>query len=188
MEFRSESNRPEQHEYAQGDFKTTIDIYEDLINKHNGKLETTKTDSEDFYEKIQSYKDGQLLESIIKRYEIDIDKKQVKEIESDIVDMTEVPTNLTEAYSMIKQIENDFDQRPAVIKKAFNNNIGEYINGIQSGELQKQLDKYQGTTKTKPVTLEEKSNNTTSSAINEETIKQIVAEQIKQNVGGNGNV
>lgn len=186
MEFKSESNRPIPHQYAQNGFKKTIDIYEDLINKHNGKLETKQTDSEDFYEKIQSYKDSQLLESIIKRYEIDIDKKQVKEIQSDIVDMTQLPQSLTEAYSMLKQIENDFDSRPAVIKKAFNNNIGEYIAGIQNGELEKVLQKYSGETIQNQVKEEPRQAQT----LTEDAIKQLVAETIKNNVsnGGNDNV
>ena len=41
-----------------GDFEPRpLNKYEDIINKNNGKLETKITDKEDFYEKIQSYKD-----------------------------------------------------------------------------------------------------------------------------------
>ena len=109
MEYKSETNRPAKHQYAQGGFKKTIDQYEELLNPKTGKMETKVTDTIDVYEKIQSHKDAQLLESIIKRYEIDIDKNQVKEIHEDIVDMTAIPETMTEAYSMIKQIENEFN-------------------------------------------------------------------------------
>lgn len=185
MEYRSETNRPKQHEYAQGGFKKVIDKYEDLLNPKTGKLETKVTDKEDFYEKIQSYKDAQLLDSIIKRYEIDIDKKQVKEIQEDIVDMTNIPQTMTEAYAMIKQVENEFDQRPAEIKKAFNNNVGEYVAGIQNGKLKEVLNKYQGVKET-PKTLEELNKQVTvqQPIINQEQISKLVQEQIEKSIKG----
>lgn len=183
MEFKSETNRPTPHEYAQNNFSKYIEVYEDLINKRSGKIETTVTDREDFYEKIQSHKDSQLLESIIKRYEIDIDKKQVKEIEQDIVDMTAIPQTITEAYSMIKQIENDFDERPSQIKKIFNNNIGEYIAGIQDGRLKQALDKYQNKTPNDDTEKKEEIKKDNQVIVNQETISEIVKQQIAQTLG-----
>ena len=72
------------------------------------------------------------------------------------------------------------------IKKAFNNNIGEYIAGIQNGELEKVLQKYSGETMQKQVKEEPRQAQT----LTEDAIKQLVAETIKNNVnnGGNDNV
>lgn len=190
--YLSETNRPKQHQYAQGGFKKTIEKYEDLLNPKTGKIETKVTDVEDFYEKIQSHKDAQILESIIKRYEIDIDKEQVKEIEQDIVDMTEIPESMTEAYSMIKQVEKEFDERPAEIKKAFNNNVGEYVAGIQNGRLKQVVEEYQNKNskaKKQAPTLEELNNVQQpvqqQTLVNQETIQKMVEEQIKNSLGGN---
>lgn len=190
--YLSETNRPKQHQYAQGGFKKTIEKYEDLLNPKTGKIETKVTDVEDFYEKIQSHKDAQILESIIKRYEIDIDKEQVKEIEQDIVDMTAIPETMTEAYSMIKQVEKEFDERPAEIKKAFNNNVGEYVAGIQNGRLKQVVEEYQnknGKAKKQAPTLEEinkvQQPVQQQTLVNQETIQKMVEEQIKNSLGGN---
>ena len=192
MEYKSETNRPQQHQYAQGGFKKVINKYEDLLNPKTGKLETKVTDKEDFYEKIQSHKESQLLESIIKRYEIDIDKEQVKEIQEDIVDMSAIPETMTEAYAMIKQVETEFDQRPAEIKKAFNNNVGEYVAGIQNGKLKEVLNKYQGIKK-ETKTLDELNKQVQvpvqAQTISQEAISKMVQEQIEKSIqGGNVNV
>lgn len=192
MKYRSETNRPQQHKYSQGGFKKVIDKYEDLLNPKTGKMETKVTDREDFYEKIQSHKEAQELDNIIKRYEIDIDKEQVKEIQDDIVDMSAIPETMTEAYAMIKQVENEFDQRPAEIKKAFNNNVGEYVAGIQNGKLKEVLNKYQGI-KEEPKKLEELNKQiqvpVQTPTINQEAITKMVQEQIEKSIqGGNVNV
>ena len=192
MEYRSETNRPKQHQYAQGGFKKEINKYEDLLNPKTGKIETKVTDIEDFYEKIQSHKDAQLLDSIIKRYEIDIDKEQVKEIQEDIVDMSAIPETMTEAYAMIKQVETEFDQRPAEIKKAFNNNVGEYVAGIQNGKLKEVLNKYQGIkkeTKTQDELNKQIQVPVQAPTISQEAISKMVQEQIEKSIqGGNVNV
>lgn len=191
--YLSETNRPKKHQYAQGGFKKTIEKYEDLLNPKTGKIETKIIDVEDFYEIIQSHKDAQILESIIKRYEIDIDKKQIKEIEEDIIDMTAIPKTMTEAYSIIKQVEKEFDDRPVEIKRAFNNNVGEYVAGIQNGRLKQVLEEYQnknGKAKKKAPTLEEQNNiqhPVQQTLVNQETIAKMVEEQIKNNLGGINN-
>ena len=193
MEYKSEWNRPKQHEYAQGNFKKVIDVYEDLLNPNTGKMETKVTDKVDVYQKIQSHKEAQELESIIKRYEIDIDENQIKEIQNDIVDMTTMPTTMTEAYSMIKQVENEFEQRPAEIKRAFNNNVGEYVAGIQNGKLKEILSSYENKNKKQEVKTEELNVQQqpvqAPAAISQEQISAMVQEQINKTIqGGNVNV
>ena len=193
MEYRSETNRPKQHEYAQGGFKKVINKYEDLLNEKTGKMETKITDKIDVYEKIQSHKDSQLLESIIKRYEIDIDKNQVKEIHEDIIDMTAMPETMTEAYSMIKQVENEFNERPAEIKRAFNNNVGEYVAGIQNGKLKEVVTAYENKNKKTKAPqgqkLEELNKTVQEPVINQADIQKLVQEQIAKTIaGGNDNV
>ena len=203
MEYKSEWNRPKKHEYAQGGFKKVIDVYEDLLNPKTGKMETKVTDKVHVYEKIQSHKDAQELESIIKRYEIDIDKNQIKEINDDIIDMTAIPETMTEAYSMIKQVENEFNERPAEIKKAFNNNVGEYVAGIQNGKLREVVTAYENKNKKVKApqgqTLEELNKKVQAPVqaqvqkqvpeISQEQISAMVQEQINKTIqGGNVNV
>lgn len=138
MEFKSLVNLHPQHAFAEGGFKKTVDVYEDLINSKTGKLETKKTKEEPFYEKIQEMKESQILENIIKRYNIDLNENHITEIQEEIVDMTKMPGDLIETYAVTKKLESMFNETTADIKNHFKDFAG-FLSSFQKGTLESEL-------------------------------------------------
>lgn len=138
MEFKSLVNLHEPHKFAEGDFKKTFDVYEDIINPKTGKLETKKTKEEPFYEKIQAAKDSQILDNIIKRYNIDLNQKHITEINEEIVDMTNMPEDLIETYALTTKLQTMFNESTADIKNHFKDFAG-FLQSFQKGTLKSEL-------------------------------------------------
>lgn len=138
MEFKSCINPHKQHQFAEGGFKKTVDVYEDIINSKTGKLETKKTKEEPFYEKIQEMKESQTLENIIKRYNIDLNEKHITEINQEIIDMTTLPEDLIETYAVTKNLETMYNETTADIKNHFKDFAG-FLRSFQNGTLKSEL-------------------------------------------------
>ncbi len=138
MDFKSCVNPHQKHEFAEGGFRKTIDVYEDIINPKTGKLETQKTKEEPFYEKIQEMKESQELDKIIKRYNIDLNDKHITEITDEIVDMTNMPQDLIETYAVTKKLESMFNESTADIKNHFKDFAG-FLSSFQKGSLKSEL-------------------------------------------------
>lgn len=138
MEFKSLTNLHEPHKFAEGGFKKTFDVYEDIINPKTGKLETKKTKEEPFYEKIQAAKDSQILENIIQRYNIDLNNKHITEINEEIVDMTKMPEDLIETYALTTKLQTMFNETTAEIKNHFKDFAG-FLQSFQKGTLKSEL-------------------------------------------------
>ena len=146
--FRSELNRPAQHMYAQGNFRKDMDQYEELIDKHTGKMKLEITDKIPFDDQIQEHKSSVTLDSLLERYKIDLSKKAITEISEDITDMTVMPQDALECYSMIHEAEKNFQDTTKEFKAEFNNNFGEYLKGFSNGKTQAVVDKYNKKLKT----------------------------------------
>lgn len=140
--FRSELNRPRPHMYAQGNFRKDMDQYEELIDKHTGKMVLEITDKIPFDDQIQEHKSSVTLDSLLERYKIDLSKKAITEISEDITDMTIMPQDALECYSMIHEAEKNFQDSTKEFKAEFNNNFGEYLKGFANGKTQQVVDKY----------------------------------------------
>ena len=140
--FRSELNRPKPHMYAQGNFRKDMDQYEELIDKHTGKMVLEITDKIAFDDQIQEHKSSVTLDSLLERYKIDLSKKAITEISEDITDMTIMPQDALECYSMIHEAEKNFQDSTKEFKAEFNNNFGEYLKGFANGKTQRVVDKY----------------------------------------------
>lgn len=138
MEFKSLTNLHEPHKFAEGGFKKTFDVYEDIINPKTGKLETKKTKEEPFYEKIQAAKDSQILDNIIQRYNIDLNNKHITEINEEIVDMTNMPEDLIETYALTTKLQTMFNESTAEIKNHFKDFAG-FLQSFQKGTLKSEL-------------------------------------------------
>ena len=138
MEFKSLVNLHEPHKFAEGGFKKTFDVYEDIINPKTGKLETKKTKEEPFYEKIQAAKDSQILDNIIQRYNIDLNNKHITEINEEIVDMTKMPEDLIETYALTTKLQTMFNESTADIKNHFKDFAG-FLQSFQKGTLKSEL-------------------------------------------------
>lgn len=140
--FRSELNRPTPHMYAQGGFRKDMDQYEELIDKHTGKMKLEITDKIPFDEQIQEHKSSVTLDSLLERYKIDLSKKAITEISEDIIDMTVMPQDALECYSLIHEAEQNFMDTTKEFKAEFNSNFGEYLKGFRTGKTQQIVDKY----------------------------------------------
>lgn len=146
--FRSEINRPKPHMYAQGNFSKVMDQYEELIDTKTGKLKLEITDKIPFDDQIQEHKSSVTLDSLLERYKIDLSKKAITEISEDITDMTVMPQDALECYSMIHEAQMNFENTTKEFKAEFNNNFGEYLKGFSNGKTQAVVDKYHKKLKT----------------------------------------
>lgn len=155
MEFKSLVNLHEPHKFAEGGFKKTIDIYEDIVNPKTGKLETKKTGEENFYEKIQAMKESQELENIIKRYNINLNDNHITEIADEVVDMTNAPQDLIEAYAATKKLEKIFNETTSDIKNYFKD-FGGFLKSFQNGTLKRELQQLHSNKKVETKTPEVK--------------------------------
>lgn len=142
MLFKSELNRPEPHKYVQSGFRTDMDKYEELIDKHTGKMVLEITEKIPFDDQIQEHKNTVSLDSLLERYKIDLSKKAITEISEDITDMTIMPQDALECYSLIHEAEKNFADTTKEFKAEFNNNFGEYLKGFSTGKTQQIVDKY----------------------------------------------
>lgn len=142
MQFRSELNRPKPHQYAQKNFKKYLDVYEDVINEKTGIMETIMTDRIPVDEKIQESKDMVTLDSILERYKVDLSKQVIKEISEDVIDMTVMPQDALEAYSLINEAKKNFEETTSEFKKEFNNDFGQYVAGFKNGKTQEIINKH----------------------------------------------
>lgn len=138
--FKSLTNLPKPHEFAEGGFEKEIQKYEELINKKTGKLELVPTEKDNFYNRIQEQVEDQLLDTIIKRYKININDKHITQLNNEVVDMTQYPEDLLSAYALAHQMEKQFQESPADVKNYFKDFAG-YLKSFQNGTLREDLEK-----------------------------------------------
>lgn len=147
--FLSDTNRNEPHKYQQKGFKKVQDVYEDIYDEKLGRNVTTKTDTNLFYDEIQETKDSVYLPSILEKYKIDINKKALVEVDTNVIDMTEMPTDMNSMYALMRNQEMKFQKLPAELKKQFDNNYFNFINQMKTGETQQKIDSYNKEIRTK---------------------------------------
>ena len=147
--FLSDTNRNEPHKYQQRGFKKVQDVYEDIYDEKQGRNVTQKTDVDLFYDEIQETKDSVYLPSILEKYKIDINKKALVEVDTNVIDMTEMPTDMNSMYALMRNQEMKFQKLPAELKKQFDNNYFNFIEQMKTGETQQKIDSYNKEIRTK---------------------------------------
>ena len=147
--FLSDTNRNEPHKYQQKGFKKVQDVYEDIYDEKKGRMVTVKTDTNLFYDEIQETKDSVYLPSILEKYKIDINKKALVEVDTNVIDMTEMPTDMNSMYALMRNQEMKFMKLPAELKKQFDNNYFNFIEQMKTGETQQKIDSYNKEIRTK---------------------------------------
>ena len=125
-------------EFAEKNFKQTIDIYEEIIDKKTGESKVVKTGEENFYNKIQEMKEVSTLENIIKRYSIDLNDQHITEISNELIDMTNIPEDLIETYAMINKLENMYNGTSADVKNKFGTFAG-FLQAFKDGNVESKL-------------------------------------------------
>lgn len=124
--------------FSEGPFSKEIQKYEELIDKETGMKKLFATTKENFYNRIQEQVEDQLLDTIIKRYKVDLNDKHITEIQEDLVDMTQYPEDLLSAYALAHQLEQQFLKSPAEVKAKFGDFAG-YLKAFQNGTLANDL-------------------------------------------------
>lgn len=178
MHFITDTNRNDPHKYQQKGFKKVQEIYEDVYDEKSKRLVTKHTDNNLFYDEIQEAKDSTYLPSILERYKIDINKKALVEIDSNVVDMTEMPQDMTSMYILMRNQELKFNKLPAEVKKQFDNNYLTFLSEARTGEAQNKINQYNKEIKTKKGLNVEK---------NDESKKEIIKDGQPSNIQSSTN-
>lgn len=135
MEFYSYFNKPKRKQ--QSFTNTKQKVYKATFDKH-GKRNLVVDSEIDIYDKIQEYKDDCSLTNMFSKYGLSI-YDQLKDKEEQLVDLTNLPTNLMETMEIIDNAKHAFDVQSTAIKAKFNNNFKEFLAGAENGQLAKLL-------------------------------------------------
>lgn len=142
MNLYSPYNRQEPRKYAQKKFPKTQDVYEDIFDEKEKRLITKKTDVNLFYDEIQEATESVYLPSILEKYKIDINKKALIEIDTNVMDVRDMPTDMLGMMSFITNQQLKFQKLPAELKKQFNNNYITFLEAGKTGQAQKMIEEY----------------------------------------------
>lgn len=124
--------------FSEGPFSKEIQKYEELIDKKTGMKVLQATEKENFYNRIQEQVEDQLLDTIIKRYKVDLNDRHITDMKDEIVDMTQYPDDLLGVYALASQLEKQFKESPAEVKSKFGDFAG-YLRAFEKGTLASDL-------------------------------------------------
>lgn len=146
--FYSESNKPKTipmpkcSEYQE--------VYQEVLDKE-GKTKLKVIEKVNVYNKIQESKDSVVLANLLETYKLKVNENNLTKLDETVLDLTNLPKNLSETLNVIDNAKLVFDQTPGEIKSFFNNNFNEFLQGAQNGTLTSLLnEKYNRKTKTVP--------------------------------------
>lgn len=88
----------------------------------------------DIYEKIQEYANDTNLTNLFNKYGLSV-YDQLKKSEEQLIDLTNLPTNLMEAMKVIDDAKYCFDRQSKDIKQRFNNDFNQFIASSETGQL-----------------------------------------------------
>jgi len=111
-------------------------VYVKDIDKETGKRILREDAPVDIYDKIQEYAEETKLSNVFKRYNMTMTlKDNLKFDEKNIIDLTALPENLTEAMATIDNAKAIFDRQSTEIKQKFNNDFKQFIAGSENGQI-----------------------------------------------------
>lgn len=150
MEYYSFNHRPARKR-EKFDNKYQIE-YKKEINKQTGKVKLVEKNKVNIYDKIQEYAEETKLSNILQRYNVNM-LSQLKENETEIIDLTNMPENLLETMTAIKNAEYIWERQSKQTKAEFNNDFRQFIASLENGKMAQMLQKEIGT-KTEQFTQE----------------------------------
>lgn len=131
MEFFTNYNRPQRKRETFNNTKQSV--YKAVYDK-NGVRSLVKDKEVDIYEKIQEYAKDTSLTNMFSKYGLSV-YDQLKKSEEQLVDLTNLPTNLMEAMSVIDEAKYAFDRQSKDVKAKFNNDFKQFIAASETGQL-----------------------------------------------------
>ena len=150
MEYYSHNNRPGRKR-EKFDNKYQVE-YKKEINKQTGKVKLVEKNKVNVYDKIQEYAEETKLSNILKRYNVSM-LSQLKDSETELIDLTNLPENLLETMTAIKNAEYLWERQSTKTKAEFNNDFRQFIASFENGKMAQMLQKEAGT-KTEQFTKE----------------------------------
>ena len=91
------------------------------------------------YEKIQAHLEETKIENILARCIETGDYTALNQVQGNYMDITEMPTNMLEAYNKIKDAENIFNKLPLEIRAKYDHNFNKYLADMGSEEWMKTM-------------------------------------------------
>lgn len=88
----------------------------------------------DIYEKIQEYANDTNLTNLFNKYGLSV-YDQLKKSEEQLIDLTNLPTNLMEAMKVIDDAKYCFNRQSKDFKQRFNNDFNQFIASSETGQL-----------------------------------------------------
>lgn len=146
MEFYSNTRKPVS--VAEDFSKKTQAVYRKEIDKKTGETRLVKDRDVDVYAKIQEYADEAKLSNILQRYNVNMMSK-VKDSETQLVDLTNLPENLLEALTIIDNAKYLWERQPKELKQQFDNDFKKFVAGSENGQIMDILTKQLKTEQTK---------------------------------------
>lgn len=132
MEFYSNTRRPER---KRENFTNKLqNVYRKEIDKLTGERKMVVDKKVDIYEKIQEYAEETKISNILQRYNVDM-LSRLKEGETQLVDLTNLPENLLEAMVTIDNAKYLWERQSKDIKARFDNDFKKFIAGSENGQI-----------------------------------------------------
>lgn len=148
MTFYSETNKPKT--IPMPECSEYQEIYQEVLDKE-GKTKLKVIEKVNVYEKIQESKESVILANLLETYKLKVNENNLTKLDETVLDLTNLPENLSETLNLIDNAKLVFDQTPGEIKAFFNNNFSEFLQGAQNGTLTSLLnEKYNRKVQTVP--------------------------------------
>lgn len=132
MEFYSNTRKPNRKQELFNN--TKVAVYRKEIDKKTGERRLVKDREEDIYAKIQEYAEETKLSNILARYNVNM-MQRVKDAETQLVDLTNLPENLLEAMTVIDNAKYLWERQPKEFKAQFDNDFKKFIAGSENGQI-----------------------------------------------------
>lgn len=141
-------NKYEKHDHVYTDPGSPIKI-EFQLRIINNSEEIVETGKSNLYEYIQSHADSVDITKILERCSLIEDYSMLNRMPSAFMDVTEMPSNLAEAYANVQDAKNFFERMPIEIKEKYQNNFVEFISDIGTDRFNKNVSDFLNSIKSK---------------------------------------
>lgn len=131
-------NKYEKHDHVYADAGSPIKIEYQLRIVDNSE-EIVETGKSNLYEYIQSHADSVDITKILERCALIQDYSMLNRMPAAFMDVTEMPSNLAEAYAHVQDAKNFFDRMPIDIKEKYQNNFVEFISDIGTDKFNRNV-------------------------------------------------
>lgn len=101
----------------------------------NGNKTLVETGETDLYAYIQSHADSVDIHKILERCAMMDDYTPLIRMPAEFMDVSNMPTNLAEAFAAVQDAENFYNKMPISIKEKYNNSFGEFLMDIGSDKF-----------------------------------------------------